>query len=410
MRIFFSVGEPSGDLHGANLIDDLRRLNPDIQCVGFGGPRMAAAGCRLEFELTSLAVMGLWQVVCSLPQFLRLLVRADRYFAQNTVDAVVLIDFPGFNWWIARKAKKYGIPVFYYGVPQVWAWANWRVKKLKRLVDHILCKLPFEVPWFEKRGCQATYVGHPYFDELERRQLDQVFMRDFADESSQLLVLLPGSRRQEVQRTVDWLMDAAALVKRQVPTVAVAVACLEQEHAKLVQQRCADRNLPFDVMVGRTPELIAMADACVACSGSVSLELLFHAKPSVIVYRINPIHWFLQRFLLKIRFITLVNLLACDHIERRRSRIYNPDQAGAEQVPMPEYLRVTNPARSVARWLIRWLSHGDQRKQREHLLQELRQSIVQFGASRRAATYILENLGSSTKIHQESHAQQRTAA
>ena len=145
MQIFFSVGEPSGDLHGANLINALRQRRPDCRFVGFGGPRMAAAGCQLHADLTQLAVMWFARALLSLHRFLGLLWTADRYFRTERPDAVVLIDYPGFNWWVARRAKARGIPVIYYGTPQLWAWASYRVRRMRRYVDHVLCKLPFQV-------------------------------------------------------------------------------------------------------------------------------------------------------------------------------------------------------------------------------------------------------------------------
>ena len=176
MKIFFSVGEPSGDLHGANLIRELSRRRNDFEFVGYGGPRMAAAGCQLHEDLTKLAVMWFVRVLLNLHRFWGLASRADRYFRHERPDAVVLIDYPGFNWWIARRAKAHGIPVFYYGTPQIWAWAGWRIKKMRRFVDHVLCKLPFEEAWYRERGCHATYVGHPYFDQLRGETLDASFI------------------------------------------------------------------------------------------------------------------------------------------------------------------------------------------------------------------------------------------
>src|ERR1051325_6441696 len=164
MRIFFSVGEPSGDIHGANLIRCLQELRPDVECVGFGGDNMAKAGAQLLFPLTQLAVMGFTQVLSILPQAISLISKADRYFRHHRPDAVVLIDFPGFNWWIARRAHYHKIPVYYFVPPQLWAWASWRVKKMQRWVDHVLCTLPFEVDWYRQRGIEADYVGHPFFD------------------------------------------------------------------------------------------------------------------------------------------------------------------------------------------------------------------------------------------------------
>ena len=170
MKFFFSVGEPSGDQHAANLAKALRHSQPDLELVGYGGPQMAAAGCELLFDLTTLAVMGLGPALAKLPQFANHLWRAERYFQQQRPDAVVLVDFPGFNWWIARCAKRHDIPVYYDCPPQVWAWARWRAGKLRRLTDHVLCTLPFEAAWLNKRGCHATYVGHPYFDDARLKQ------------------------------------------------------------------------------------------------------------------------------------------------------------------------------------------------------------------------------------------------
>jgi lipid-A-disaccharide synthase len=155
MRIFFSVGEPSGDIHGANLIRALQRLRPDVDCVGFGGDRMQAAGCRLVYPLCQHAIMGVTRVVAEATTFVKLIGQAGRCFRERRPDAVVLIDYPGFNWWIARKAHAQGIPVFYFVPPQLWAWAGWRVNKMRRYVDHVLCSLPFEEAWYRERSVAA---------------------------------------------------------------------------------------------------------------------------------------------------------------------------------------------------------------------------------------------------------------
>jgi len=133
--------------------------------------------------------MFIAEVLKNIRLFFRLIGEADKYFAENEVDAVVLIDYPGFNWWIARKAKKHGIPVFYYGVPQMWAWAGWRIRKIRKFVDHVLCKLPFEVEWFKERGCQATFVGHPYFDQLVHQEYDNDFLSELGSQDRPLLTL-----------------------------------------------------------------------------------------------------------------------------------------------------------------------------------------------------------------------------
>ncbi len=138
MRIFFSVGEPSGDVHGANLIRALRQEHHDVEAVGFGGDRMTQAGCEHLFPLCNYAVMGVARVLAALPTFMGLISQADRYFRHHRPDAVVLIDYPGFNWWMARRAKFHRIPVFYFVPPQLWAWAGWRLKKMPPFGQHVL--------------------------------------------------------------------------------------------------------------------------------------------------------------------------------------------------------------------------------------------------------------------------------
>src|SRR6476646_4645264 len=276
MKIFFSVGEPSGDLHGANLIRELQRRQPDCEFVGFGGPRMAAAGCALHEDLTKLAVMWFLHALLNIHKFWNLASRADRYFRHHRPDAVVLIDFSGFNWWIARRAKAHGIPVIYYGVPQLWAWAGWRIKKMRRYVDHVLCKLPFEETWYRERGCNATFVGHPYFDQLRAEQLNEPFMDRLRSSRGPLVAILPGSRTQEVKSNLGYFVKAAAVVKSRVPDARFVVASFKPSQADLARKAIAGTKLPIEVYVGRTAEIIHTADCAMAVSGSVSLELLYH--------------------------------------------------------------------------------------------------------------------------------------
>ncbi len=392
MRIFFSVGEPSGDLHGANLIRCLTTRDPKIECVGYGGPKMADAGCLILFDLTEMAVMFVSKVLVHLRTFLRLVGEADHYFRDREIDAVVLIDYPGFNWWIARKAKKHGIPVFYYGVPQVWAWAPWRVRKIRRLVDHVLCKLPFEVDWFSKRKCHATYVGHPFFDQLCNQTYDQAFMDRLHGSTQQLLTLLPGSRDQEVEFNLPILLDAAEQVLKSVENLKVVVACYNQRQQKMAEDMLRGRSDQINLHVGRTPELIKMATVCLACSGSVSLELLFHRKPTVIVYHLKRSVMMAQAVILRIKFITLVNLIAADDINKKTFRPYDPDAADAEPTIMPEYMTTGNPAAKIASHATQWLTDATLRQRKVEEMDVLAKRYAKPGATQRAANYLLVQL------------------
>lgn len=403
MRIFFSVGEPSGDLHGSNLIQHLKSADPSMEFVGFGGPKMQAAGCELIYDLTQMAVMFLSKVIANLRFFFGLVDQADDYFAKHAVDAVVLIDYPGFNWWIAKKAKARGIPVYYYGVPQMWAWAPWRVRKIRKYVDHVLCKLPFEKKWFEDRNCTATYVGHPYFDQLETQTFDEDFLSKTSNQmrlsDKRMVLLLPGSRDQEVENNLPILVDAADRIARQQPDTVFSVACFKEKHFRrageiLKESLPADSDSPANIKLHceRTPELMKLSTVCMACSGSVSLELLHHRKPTVIVYQVKRSIMLAQALMLRTQFITLTNLIASKDIRKKTWRPSNPE---VDDVVMPEYMSVASPAESVAEKVLHWLQNQPDLDANVQRLNELALRYAKPGATERAAEYLLKNLGVS---------------
>jgi len=394
MKLFFSVGEPSGDLHGANLIRELARREPSVSVLGFGGPRMAAAGCEVLQDMTELAVMGLFPVLAKLPRFFALRERAEEYLRRERPDAVVLIDYPGFNWHVARAAKGLDIPVFYYGLPQLWAWGERRVRKVRELVDHALCKLPFEEQWFRDRGCNATYVGHPYFDELRAQRLDHPFLDRLAMQRGRLVTILPGSRTQEVKSNLPQLLRAAERVQSEVSGVRFAVASYNEPQAALARRLVARSKIAAEVHAGHTPELILSAEACLATSGSVSLELLYHARPSVVLYHVPPWTYAVLRRAVKVRYITLVNLLTADqlHADAEHPGLYQRGVAGHEHVLLPEYPTWRDKSTELAAHVIEWLTDEPARQHVIAGLAALRDRVARGGASQAAAEYILNHV------------------
>lgn len=176
MHLFISAGEPSGDLHGANLIRSLADRHPDLRVSGLGGDRMRAAGADLVFPLADMAAMWIGRVVRNLPTYFQVLRRTDLLIRTARPDAVVLIDCPGFNWHVAKVAHRAGVPVYYFVPPQLWAWAGWRVSKMRRWVRTVMTALPFEEGWYRDRGVPTHYIGHPYFDEIAEQTLDREFV------------------------------------------------------------------------------------------------------------------------------------------------------------------------------------------------------------------------------------------
>jgi lipid-A-disaccharide synthase len=392
MKLFFSVGEPSGDLHGANLIRELERKAGKVQASGLGGPRMAAAGCELLRDMTDLAIMGLIPALIKLPQFFKLLAQVEASLKADRPDAVVLIDYPGFNWHVAKKAKALGIPVVYYGLPQLWAWLSYRVEKVRKYVDHPLCKLPFEEDWFRSQGCQATYVGHPYFDELKTQTLDEQFLTQFKNNSQRLVTILPGSRRSEVQRNLGLQAKAARIIHRQFPDVRFAVASYNEQQAAMAAKILSNHDLPLTIIPKKTPELIHAATCCLAVSGSVSLELLYHAKPTVMQYNLALPTYYIMQQLVRVQYMTLPNLITTPDLHPARKQKYERGNAVHDHVLFPEYPHWRDCSEQVASHAIEWLTDEPARLQHIHRLEQLRDSLAIGGASATAAEYILKHV------------------
>ncbi|MCA9058473.1 MAG: lipid-A-disaccharide synthase [Planctomycetaceae bacterium] len=374
MRIFFSAGEPSGDQHAAALIHALRKRQPEFQAEGFGGPAMRDSGATLLYELTELAVMGFLRVIPLLARFRQLVKQAEAEFDRNPPDAVVLVDFPGFNWWIAKAAHRRGIPVYYFLPPQLWAWAPWRIRRVQKWVDHVICALPFEYEWYRERGVNATWVGHPFFDEVQEHQLDEPLVAQLR-ERTPVLGLLPGSRNHEVSRNWPIMIETVLRTLKQCPDVRVVVGNYRQEHADECRRLLEAAGRPFaaEFLVGKTSEVISAADCCLMVSGSISLELLARRTPAVVLYRVGSLPRLASRFLMNCRYITLPNLIA-------------------DREVMPEFLSSGSPEPAIQQMsalLTGWLTDEDQRQRAWQELDQLAQSAAQTGAVDRTADVLL---------------------
>ncbi len=373
MRLFLSAGEPSGDLHGANLAALLKRRFPDAELVGFGGPRMAAAGVRLLYPLTELAVMWLGRVLANLPIFFHLGAKAESYFRTRRPDAVVLIDYPGFHWHLAQRAHRYGIPVYYFVPPQLWAWAGWRVKKVRQHFRAVLTALPFEEEWYRARGVRTHYVGHPYFDEILHRKLDLEFLTEQRAKPGEIVALLPGSRTQEVLANFPMMLKAAHVIAAKRPGVRFLVAAFREKQAALIRERLANIQLNIEIHTGRTPEIIEVADTCIAVSGSVGLELLSRLKPTVVVYRVGRVFGFVARRLKRCQYVSLVNLLADAEL-------------------FPEFAETLDEHEAIAARVLNWLDHPAERAALVEKLRDLRDRVAVPGAVERAADFLTAEL------------------
>ena len=378
MHVFISAGEPSGDLHGANLIRALKARRPDLGVVGLGGPRMAAAGAELHYPLTDLAVMWLGRALLHLPTFFKVGRRAEVHFRSAKPAAVVVIDYPGFHWALAKRAHRAGVPVYYFVPPQLWAWAGWRVSKMRRWVKTVLTALPFEDDWYRRRGVNTHYIGHPYFDEIAEQSVDSEFVAAQRRTGAPIVALLPGSRGQEVTANFPMMVSAAAKVRAAVPGVRFLVPAFKDRQAKTARAMLAGSGLPVEVHVGRTQDVIEAADACVAVSGSVGLELMCRLKPTVVVYKVTPAFKWVADRLRTCEYISLVNLLAGEEV-------------------YPEFPTARDESDGIARHVIEWLTSPAAREKAVGKLRTLRDRVAVPGACERAAEFLLSELGSPAR-------------
>lgn len=384
MKIFVSAGEPSGDLHAANLIREIRERYPDAEIVGFGGDHAEAAGMKQIFKLTELAVMWFGRVLLNLHKFIALANKADEYFRDEKPDVVVLIDYPGFHWALAKRAKARGLKVVYFVPPQLWAWAGWRVEKVRKWIDYVLCSLPFEPEWYRQRGFpNASYVGHPYFDELQDRPVDNDFLRSLESVESPIIAILPGSRTQELTRNLPMMLAAAARIAESRPEVRFLVACLHEKHRELateIIEKSEKRPANLEIHSARTPEIIRAASLALTVSGSVSLELLSEALPSVILYKIKPFDLFVARRFMTTKSICLVNLLAGEEL-------------------MPEFLTDRDVSIPMAEIALTWLNDSTSYDRIAMKLVALREKVGRPGATAHAAERVLAIANGSFPNH-----------
>lgn len=302
-RLFIISGEPSGDLHGANLVSAILEQEPrtEIQC--WGGDKMAKAGARVVKHIDELAFMGFVEVIANLPQILRNFSLCKRQITDFNPDMVLFIDYPGFNLRMAKFISKLGIESAYYISPQIWAWKESRITKIKRYIDHVFVILPFEQKFYERHGVKAEFVGHPLLDEFAKdAPQDDDFYENHQLSDKPIISVLPGSRTQEIKKILPIISE----LPEAFPNHQIVVSKVAWQPLSLYQP-AVDKGIK--IVEGSTYTLISNSEAAVVTSGTATLETALLSTPQVVVYKANALSVLLARFLVKIKYISLVNLI-----------------------------------------------------------------------------------------------------
>lgn len=364
------TGEASGDMHGARLVEAMQALQPDLSFSGIGGQELAAAGVKMLFDASKLAVVGITEVMSHLGDILAARKILIRRMQTERPALLILIDYPDFNLLLAAQAKKMGIPVFYYISPQVWAWRSGRVKKIGRLTDRIGVILPFEKDFYASRGVEVDFVGHPLKDTVSKEKVacKEDFFRmhnlSVAPET-RVIGLLPGSRSKEIRSLLpDFFAAAQVLVEKEQDTkwlfLLPRAATVSED--LLLQSGLANYQdrLDLHVLSKNRYDVMAACDAVVAASGTVTLELAILGVPTLTTYRVSPRTYQLGRLLIRrIRYFSLVNLIA-------------------EQEVIPELLQDAVQSDAIAEHLANLVKN---RVYREKMIQGLTQVAEKLGPS-----------------------------
>ena len=374
MRIMISCGEASGDLYAGALATELRHRAPNVEIFGFGGPRLEAAGGTLLGNFTRFSVTGLTEALRVLPRSFAMLRRLVAAAREQRPDVFVAIDFPDFNFRLMAALRRLRIPVVYYVSPQLWAWRPGRMKTMKAGVDRVLVIFPFEEAIYRNAGVDVRFVGHPLVDLARPGEPRSSFLRDRGlNPEAPTVALLPGSRRNELERIVPTMVAALGLIRARVPDVQFTVACAPNiEHRQFAPLISAGEGLSRPVLVhDRSDDVIASSDVAITASGTATVQCALHQRPMVVVYRLSPLTYRLGKPFVNVDTYAMPNLVAGRRIVPELIQDeFTPQGVADETVGL-----LTDPAR-----------HAGARE----ALRRVREQLGAPGASGRAADAVLE--------------------
>jgi lipid-A-disaccharide synthase len=363
MKLAIIAGEASGDLHAAEVLRELKRLDPMIETLGIGGDLLAGEGMRLVHHAREMGIVGFFNVLRHLRMFRRIFQETVDVIAQEKPDAVLLVDYPGFNLRMARRCKELGIRVVYYISPQLWAWKKGRVKQVAKYVDRMIVIFPFEERFYREHGIEAAYVGHPLIEEIGHIQRPQ--QRD----DTVRIALLPGSRKAEVASLLPAMLDAVEILARDrsVDAYVVQAPTISRE---LLDEYVAGRNVR--VVAHDHGKAVAAADVALSSSGTATLECAVLGTPVIVMYRLSFANYWLGRIVVTIPHFALINIVAGKKI-------------------VPELIQGDVNGRTIADETRRLLEPANYAAVVEELA-AVRSKLGDAGAARRAAEAIMETI------------------
>jgi lipid-A-disaccharide synthase len=313
MYLMIVAGERSGDVYGGRLASALKALNPNVQLFGCGGDMMRGSGVETVIDSHQFAMVGISEVVSGLPRAYRAFNRVIREAERRRPKLAILIDSPSLNMRLASKLKRLSIPVLYFVSPQIWAWKKWRIRHLAKQVDRMACIFDFEEPIYRRAGIPAEYVGHPLAEmTCPKASRDEFFAKACLDPAITTVALLPGSREIEIHYILPGLLEAATILaeRRRVQFVLAAAPTVDVARLESSVSRAKKLNGIIRVVSHATHEALSYATAAAVASGTATVEAALLQRPMVVVYKVSPVTAFFARWMVDVRFFSMVNILA----------------------------------------------------------------------------------------------------
>lgn len=374
MKIMMSAGEASGDMHAAAVAAELKRIMPDADLFGMGGADMRKSGVRIIYDIENLGIIGVVEVIRHIPLFFRLRSMLKEAMIKEKPDVLVCVDYPGFNMKLAHVAKELGIPVIYYIAPTIWAWNKGRAKNIVRDVEQVASIFPFEAEAYRKAGARVTFVGHPLADTVKPSMSFEEAMDYFhGNPDKKRVLLMPGSRRNEVAGLLPVMIQAAEKLaeKEECQFFIPRASTISKE---MLLSIIGKTSLSIEITEGHQYDLMQICTACVASSGTATLETALMELPTVLVYKLAPFTWFLANLLVHVKYAGLPNLLL-----------------GREVTP--ELLQDRARAENIVSILLPWLQDEKARQKNIEEIREVRKALGSGGAVHRVAELIIKTAG-----------------
>ena len=373
-KLLIIAGEASGDLHASHLVMALKSIEPHIEIFGVGGKCMKDSGVEIVHDIVELAVVGFVEVLRHLGTFKKVLKKLLTLLETKRPDAVILVDYPGFNLRFARYAKEKNIPVIYYISPQVWAWAEGRIKEIKKYVDKMIVIFGFEEKLYAQAGVKASFVGHPFLDIVRPGwKKEETIKHLHMNHHSTKIAVLPGSRAKEIERHLPVMLKACELIKAKLPDTEFVLSRRKELDKSLYNKIISSSRIKPHALENRPYEILEVSDLVIVSSGSATLETAIMEKPMVVIYKTSLITWLLARNMIKIPDIGLVNVVAGKRI-------------------VPELIQFEANAANIARESLEILNNKKKQLDIRKDLRKVRERLGEKGAAQRAAHIVLKFL------------------